>query len=124
MNSAVIVIDATEEVVKLSVDQTSSGPDQSVEKNVIDAFDVFQKENFLNISVDFMFGLENQTLGSWKSTLSKIIAMKPKHISTYNLTIEQNTKYDQELTKGTLTVPSDDLQAQMLVEEKNILHQN
>ncbi len=95
-----------------------------LEKNVIDAFDVFQKENFLNISVDLMFGLENQTLGSWKSTLSKIIALKPKHISTYNLTIEKNTKYDQELTKGTLTVPSDDLQAQMLVEEKNILHQN
>lgn len=95
-----------------------------LEQDVKNAFDVFQKENFPNISVDLMFGLENQTLDSWKSTLDKIIALKPKHISTYNLTIEKNTRYDQELAKGTLTVPADDLQAQMLVEEKNTLTQN
>lgn len=95
-----------------------------LEKDVVDAFGIFQKENFQNISVDLMFGLEDQTLESWKITLNKVIALKPKHISTYNLTIEKNTKYDQELAKGILTVPSDELQSQMLVEEKNILQLN
>jgi oxygen-independent coproporphyrinogen-3 oxidase len=94
------------------------------EHQVFEAFKIFKSENFQNISADLMFGLENQTLDSWKLTLNKIIALKPLHISTYNLMIEKNTSYDKEFSKGSLTVPSDELQADMLVAEKNILEKN
>jgi coproporphyrinogen III oxidase-like Fe-S oxidoreductase len=44
-----------------------------IEQNVIDGVGILKNLNFSNISVDLMFGLENQTLDSWKSTLQKII---------------------------------------------------
>ncbi|MEZ4845677.1 MAG: radical SAM family heme chaperone HemW [Bdellovibrionota bacterium] len=91
------------------------------QQQVIDAVQILRECGFDNISVDLMFGLENQTLESWKSSLQKIIGLKPQHISTYNLTIEKNTKYDQEFSTGKLRLPSDEIQSQMLIEEKSIL---
>jgi oxygen-independent coproporphyrinogen-3 oxidase len=92
-----------------------------LEQNVMDGFDILKSLNFNNISVDLMFGLEDQSLDSWQTTLEKVIDMEPQHISTYNLTIEKNTKFDQEFASGELTLPSDELQAQMLIDEKMIL---
>jgi oxygen-independent coproporphyrinogen-3 oxidase len=94
------------------------------EQQVYDAFGILKNAGLTNISVDLMFGLENQTLESWQSTLQKVISLEPKHISTYNLTIEKNTLYDKEFSAGSLVVPNDDTQAQMLLTEKTILRKN
>ncbi|MCC7460001.1 MAG: coproporphyrinogen III oxidase family protein, partial [Proteobacteria bacterium] len=76
-----------------------------LEQNVMDGFDILKSLNFNNISVDLMSGLEDQSLDSWQTTLEKVIDMEPQHISTYNLTIEKNTKFDQEFASGELTLP-------------------
>ena len=91
------------------------------ENQVFEAFQLLREAKFHNISVDLMFGLENQTLQSWKNSLLKTIQLQPTHISTYNLTIEKNTKYNQEFLAGTLSLPSDDLQSEMMMEKNLIL---
>ncbi len=48
---------------------------------------------FENINLDIMYGLENQSLASALADLQETIALAPKHISWYQLTIEANTEF-------------------------------
>ncbi|MBC5799336.1 MAG: radical SAM family heme chaperone HemW [Candidatus Eremiobacteraeota bacterium] len=46
-----------------------------------------------NISVDLIFAVPGQTVASWRRTLEAALALEPAHVSTYGLTIEENTPY-------------------------------
>lgn len=46
-----------------------------------------------NISVDLMYDLPSQTLGSWKKTLEALEPLPLSHLSLYNLTIEPHTLF-------------------------------
>jgi len=48
---------------------------------------------FENINLDIMYGLENQSLASALADLQETIALAPRHISWYQLTIEPNTEF-------------------------------
>lgn len=52
-----------------------------------------RQAGFTNINIDLMSGLPGQTLLSWKSTLRKIMMLKPEHISAYSLIIEEGTPF-------------------------------
>ncbi|MDP3296181.1 MAG: radical SAM family heme chaperone HemW [Thermodesulfovibrionia bacterium] len=46
---------------------------------------------FENIGIDLIYGIPEQNIESWKKTLEKAVNLKPKHISTYELTVEKGT---------------------------------
>jgi len=46
---------------------------------------------FENIGIDLIYGIPCQGMNSWTKTLKKAIGLKPKHISTYELTEEEGT---------------------------------
>jgi len=46
-----------------------------------------------SLSLDLIFGVPGQTLQSWKRSLDAAIALNVDHISTYGLTVEENTPY-------------------------------
>lgn len=48
--------------------------------------------NFDNVNVDLMYGFHNQSMDDLKDDLDKLIKLNPKHISTYCLILEENTK--------------------------------
>lgn len=45
-----------------------------------------------NINVDTMFGLPDQTLQSFQTTIQRLIDLSPSHISSYALKLEEGTK--------------------------------
>ena len=45
-----------------------------------------------NINLDLMYGIPKETIKILKTDLKKILKLKPEHISTYSLIIEENTK--------------------------------
>ena len=47
---------------------------------------------FDNINVDLMYGIPNETLKDLKKDLDMILDLKPDHISTYSLIVEEHTK--------------------------------
>ncbi|MEF9990745.1 MAG: radical SAM family heme chaperone HemW [Romboutsia sp.] len=64
---------------------------EEFEKNYRQALEV----GFMDINVDLMYCLPNQTLNDWKETLEKITTLAPSHISAYSLILEEGTKlYD------------------------------
>lgn len=52
-----------------------------------------RQAGFDNINVDLMSALPGQTVHSWKTTLRKVMMLRPEHISAYSLIIEEGTPF-------------------------------
>ncbi len=78
---------------------------------------------FNNINVDLMWGLPEQGVRHWLNTLREITRMKPNHISTYGLTLEQGTVLEQDFNDGKITLPPEKDQAAMFLEGATILEE-
>jgi len=59
----------------------------------LSAFESLRKTGFTNINVDLMWGLPNQTVNEAINDLKQAVALKPEHISWYQLTIEPKTEF-------------------------------
>jgi len=81
-------------------------------RQALDAFDML-RSRFDNISLDLMFGLPYQTVGSLGRTLSGFMDMKPEHVSAYSLMYEERTALTRLRDEGKLTEMPDDMSADM-----------
>ncbi len=63
------------------------------------AFHLARKAGFERINLDLMYALPNQSIADAMDDLNKAIALKPEHISWYQLTIEPNTVFNQKPPK-------------------------
>jgi oxygen-independent coproporphyrinogen-3 oxidase len=64
----------------------------------LETYENAEKAGFENINVDIMSALPDQSFDSYMSTLNRIVALKPQHISAYSLIIEEGTPfYDMDL---------------------------
>jgi oxygen-independent coproporphyrinogen-3 oxidase len=68
---------------------------------------------YLNISLDFMFGLPEQSLAHWESTLDAAVELEPDHLSCYLLTLDEKVPMGRDVARGRLTLPPDDMLAEM-----------
>ncbi len=80
-----------------------------------------REAGFGNISLDLMYGLPNQTLSAWKSTVERIARMRPEHISCYALKVEENTPLWNY--RDCANLPDDDTQAEMYLAASAILRE-
>ena len=65
-----------------------------------ESFRILRHAGFTNINVDLMFGLPDQTVDQWRTTLGKTIALQPEHVSTYCLTYEEDTEFFLRHARG------------------------
>ena len=68
---------------------------------------------FDNVSLDLMYGLPNQTMTQWSSTLDRALDQGTDHLSLYALIVEDGTGFATLHRKGRLPLPSDDLTTDM-----------
>jgi len=66
-----------------------------------------------NLNLDLIFGLPDQGLQSWLSTLEAALSLQPEHLSLYALTLEHGTPMQRKVEKGILAEPDPDLAADM-----------
>jgi len=78
------------------------------------------KAGFSNINADLIFGLPGQSFEDWKETLEAVTSLKHgdgspvlKHLSCYDLKIEEGTVLGDRLKAGTLTAAEDELDRRM-----------
>jgi oxygen-independent coproporphyrinogen-3 oxidase len=88
------------------------GRRHSVEQ-AIGAVQAARVAGFDNQSIDLMFGLPNQYVGSWAHSLEEAIALDPEHVSAYALTLEGGTPMEADVLRGRLPEPDADLAAEM-----------
>lgn len=80
---------------------------------VIQAVKDARKAGFDNLNLDLIYGLPQQTLDSWTTTLSRVADLAPQHISAYALTLEHGTPFGRWASRGLLPIPDADLAAEM-----------
>lgn len=62
---------------------------------------------FDNITIDLIYGMANQSLKDWESELDIAFQYPIKHISAYQLTVEEKTALKYDIDKGKYTMPED-----------------
>ncbi|MCX7799171.1 MAG: radical SAM family heme chaperone HemW [Fimbriimonadales bacterium] len=74
-----------------------------------------RRAGFERLNLDLMFGLEGQSLEDWDRNLDRALALRPDHLSLYNLTIEPGTRFERLHREGRLNLPDEEVQAAMYV---------
>jgi oxygen-independent coproporphyrinogen-3 oxidase len=91
---------------------------------VIEAVSTARKAGFDNLNLDLIYGLPEQTLSTWQTTLQRIVELHPEHISAYALTLEHGTPFGRWSSKGLLPFPDPDLAAEMYEYAEEFLEGN
>ncbi len=78
----------------------------------IKAFEI-AKKYFNKTSFDLIYARQNQTLDSWKTELTQAVNLCINHISLYQLTIEQGTRFADWYARGKISLPPDEIAEEM-----------
>ncbi|WP_313891791.1 radical SAM family heme chaperone HemW [Psychrobacillus sp.] len=82
-------------------------------EHVYEVIENAKKIDFPSISIDLMYGLPNQTMEQWKHSLQEAYRLNIPHISAYSLLVEPKTIFYNLMSKGKLSLPGEDLEAEM-----------
>lgn len=63
---------------------------------------------FNNLSIDLMYGIPGQTTEVWKKNLSNALQLPIKHLSMYQLTVEEETPFEILLDENRLRLPTEE----------------
>ena len=67
----------------------------------------------LGVSLDLIYGTPGESLSDWRTSLETALALGPDHLSAYALIVEDGTALARRIRRGELSLPDDDLQAEM-----------
>jgi len=82
-------------------------------ENVKRAVDMARAAGFKSISVDLIYGTPGESLDDWRESVQEALDLDIDHISAYALIVETGTKLAAQIKRGDLTMPDDDLMADM-----------
>ncbi|KAG8006905.1 Radical S-adenosyl methionine domain-containing protein 1 [Nibea albiflora] len=76
------------------------------------------------VSVDVMFGRPEQSVESWEDELTELLRVCDDHVSLYQLTLERGTQLFKQVHGGQVTVPAEDVTAEMYQRARRTLDQH
>lgn len=83
-------------------------------ERAVEAIEDFKRAKVENFSLDFIYGLPQQSLEQWQESLRLALKFKPNHLSLYNLMVSEGTVFAELAKQGRLELPSEEEQVQML----------
>lgn len=92
-------------------------------REALEAYHQAREAGFDNVNLDLIYGLPGQDLARWKDTLSRALALQPDHLSLYALTLEPPTPMGARVASGQLSLPDEDVVADMYVLAEELLEQ-
>ena len=128
-NPGTVTIHGTEIYKKCGINRISFGLQSALDEELenlgrihtyndfLESYQIARNAGFSNINIDIMTGLPYQNVDRIKKTLSRVVRLKPEHISCYSLIIEEGTPfyekyaYEDELRKKgekTYLLPDED----------------
>lgn len=76
-------------------------------KSALECIKFAHRAGFDNISIDLIFGLPYQDLGSWQQQVETAVGLDVQHISAYGLMYEEGTPLYKQMQAGKV-IPADD----------------
>jgi putative oxygen-independent coproporphyrinogen III oxidase len=86
------------------------GPEEAIA-----AVSLARSAGFDNVSLDLIFALPEQTSDEWDADLAQAVALRPDHVSAYNLTYEEGTPFHEWRARGTLRQLPEELEVAMFM---------
>ncbi|HQW11613.1 MAG TPA: radical SAM family heme chaperone HemW [Saprospiraceae bacterium] len=77
------------------------------EAEALQAIELSQERGYHNLNVDLIFGFDSLSLTQLETELKIIVAKKIPHISTYNLTVEEQTMLHKKIKRGEIQTPTE-----------------
>lgn len=74
-----------------------------------------------NVSVDLIYAVPGQTPASWRADLERVLALRPDHLSAYNLTFEEETLFKRWLDEGRLAKEPEEIELEMFDVGRSVL---
>ena len=90
-------------------------------KEIYEAVDAIEKAGFENFNLDLISGLPHQSMEDWEFSLKEAIALQPKHLSVYDLTIEEGTAFGKRYQAGDRPLPTDESTVAMYLAAHELL---
>ncbi len=75
------------------------GRDHSPEE-AAETFAILRAAGFPSLNIDLMFSVPGQTMAQWTASLERALALRPDHLSAYNLNYEEDTDFFEKLKRG------------------------
>ncbi len=132
-NPATLTMDSLKGYVKAGVNRISMGMQSTNEielKNLgrihgyeefLTSYDMVRSVGIENVNIDIMSAIPGQTIESYEETLKRVINLRPEHISSYSLIIEEDTPFYEMNENGSLILPNEDDERVMYHMTKDIL---
>ncbi|MBF0436046.1 MAG: radical SAM family heme chaperone HemW [Magnetococcales bacterium] len=86
-----------------------------------DAFHAAMEAGFTNINLDLITGSPGHTSAQWHEELMQVLALKPQHLSCYDLSVEPGTPLAHNLEHNHLQLPDEDTRAALYSLTQNLL---
>lgn len=87
------------------------------------AYGAARNAGFERVSVDLIFSVPGAPTGEWEHTLRRTVELGPDHVSTYALTIEQNTPFHLRRQRGDLEPVDEEEDAEAFLAAQQTLGQ-
>lgn len=114
-------------VTRISLGMQSAVPhvlaalDRSHKPENVTSAVAYAKDAGLDVSVDLIYGAPGESLDDWRRSLDAAVALETDHVSAYALIVEEGTKLARQIARGDLSVPDDDLMADMYEHADQVL---
>ena len=81
--------------------------------NVVKAVEMAREAGFSSVSVDLIYGTPGESLDDWRTSIEAALSLGVDHISAYALIVESGTNLAAQIKRGDISMPNDDLMADM-----------
>jgi putative oxygen-independent coproporphyrinogen III oxidase len=82
-------------------------------ENIAKVVEGARAAGFESISLDLIYGTPGESLEDFRTSVTSALALGVDHLSAYALIVETGTKLAAQIKRGELTMPNDDLMADM-----------
>jgi len=84
--------------------------------HTVEAVEVLRGAGVASLNLDLILGLAGQTAESWRTSLEKLLELRPEHVSLYMLDVDEDSRLGRELLSsgaryGAEQVPGEEEQA-------------
>lgn len=82
-------------------------------ENIAKVVEAARSAGFESVSLDLIYGTPGETLEDFRTSITSALNLGVDHISAYALIVETGTKLASQIKRGELSMPNDDLMADM-----------
>ena len=84
------------------------------------AFEAARTAGIERLNVDLIYAIPNQTAADWARDLERVLDLGPEHLSAYNLTFEEDTRFKRWLDQGRLARSPEEVELEMFAATREL----